>query len=91
MTVAVVMMSLIPVRSATGVGADLMKPIAAPIAGGMVTSTIHVLILVPVFFAMIREEPSGGIATSATDTAAMRGCGSTTNGCAPPVNPARSR
>jgi Cu/Ag efflux pump CusA len=28
-----------------------MKPIAAPIVGGMITSTIHVLILVPVFFA----------------------------------------
>jgi Cu/Ag efflux pump CusA len=26
-----------------------MKPIAAPIVGGMITSTIHVLILVPVF------------------------------------------
>jgi Cu(I)/Ag(I) efflux system membrane protein CusA/SilA len=32
-----------------------MKPIAAPIVGGMITSTIHVLILVPVFFAMIKE------------------------------------
>ena len=31
-----------------------MKPIAAPIVGGMITSTIHVLILVPVFFAMIK-------------------------------------
>jgi len=33
----------------------LMKPIAAPIVGGMVTSTIHVLILVPVFFAIMKE------------------------------------
>jgi Cu(I)/Ag(I) efflux system membrane protein CusA/SilA len=32
-----------------------MKPIAAPIVGGMVTSTIHVLILVPVFFAFMKE------------------------------------
>ena len=32
-----------------------MKPIAAPIVGGMVTSTINVLILVPVFFAMMKE------------------------------------
>jgi Cu(I)/Ag(I) efflux system membrane protein CusA/SilA len=55
MTVAVVMMSLAPVLWATGVGADVMKPIAAPIVGGMVTSTIHVLILVPVFFAMMKE------------------------------------
>jgi Cu(I)/Ag(I) efflux system membrane protein CusA/SilA len=32
-----------------------MKPIAAPIVGGMITSTIHVLILVPIFFVMIKE------------------------------------
>jgi Cu/Ag efflux pump CusA len=39
----------------TGVGADVMKPIAAPLVGGMITSTIHVLILVPVFFALMKE------------------------------------
>ncbi len=32
-----------------------MKPIAAPIVGGMVTSTINVLILVPIFFAMMKK------------------------------------
>jgi Cu(I)/Ag(I) efflux system membrane protein CusA/SilA len=32
-----------------------MKPIAAPIVGGMITSTIHVLILVPVFFVWMKE------------------------------------
>jgi len=32
-----------------------MKPIAAPIVGGMITSTIYVLILVPVFFAIVAE------------------------------------
>jgi len=32
-----------------------MKPIAAPIVGGMITSTIHVLILVPVFFELIQK------------------------------------
>jgi copper/silver efflux system protein len=55
MTVAVVMMSLAPILWETGIGSDVMKPIAAPIVGGMVTSTIHVLILVPVFFAMMKE------------------------------------
>jgi copper/silver efflux system protein len=38
----------------TGVGSDVMKPIAAAIVGGMITSTIHVLILVPVFFVMMK-------------------------------------
>jgi Cu(I)/Ag(I) efflux system membrane protein CusA/SilA len=55
MTVAVVMLSLAPILWEGGIGSDVMKPIAAPIVGGMITSTIHVLILVPVFFAMMKE------------------------------------
>jgi len=55
MTVAVVMLSLAPVLWESGIGSDVMKPIAAPIVGGMITSTIHVLILVPVFFAIMKE------------------------------------
>jgi len=55
MTVCVVLASLIPILWESGVGSDVMKPIAAPIVGGMITSTIHVLILVPVFFALLKE------------------------------------
>ncbi|MGD0671000.1 MAG: CusA/CzcA family heavy metal efflux RND transporter [Candidatus Binatus sp.] len=55
MTVAVVMLSLAPILWGSGIGSDVMKPIAAPIVGGMITSTIHVLILVPVFFAIMKE------------------------------------
>jgi len=55
MTVCVVLASLIPILGESGVGSDVMKPIAAPIVGGMITSTIHVLILVPVFFALMKE------------------------------------
>jgi len=55
MTVLAVLGSLVPILWSTGVGSDVMKPIAAPIVGGMITSTIHVLILVPVFFAWMKE------------------------------------
>src|SRR5271170_2459619 len=55
MTVAVVMLSLAPILWESGIGSDVMKPIATPIVGGMITSTIHVLILVPVFFAMMKD------------------------------------
>jgi Cu(I)/Ag(I) efflux system membrane protein CusA/SilA len=55
MTVAVVMLSLAPILWESGIGSDVMKPIAAPIVGGMITSTIHVLILVPVFFAIMKQ------------------------------------
>ena len=55
MTLAVVMLSLAPILWESGIGSDVMKPIAVPIVGGMITSTIHVLILVPVFFATMKE------------------------------------
>jgi Cu(I)/Ag(I) efflux system membrane protein CusA/SilA len=55
MTVFAVLASLIPILWASGIGADVMKPIAAPMVGGMITSTIHVLILVPVFFVLMKE------------------------------------
>jgi Cu(I)/Ag(I) efflux system membrane protein CusA/SilA len=55
MTVTAVLASLAPILWASGIGSDVMKPIAAPIVGGMITSTIHVLILVPVFFLMVKE------------------------------------
>jgi copper/silver efflux system protein len=55
MTVIAVLASIVPILWGTGIGSDVMKPIAAPIVGGMITSTIHVLILVPVFFAFTKE------------------------------------
>ena len=55
MTVTAVLASLIPILWESGIGSDVMKPVAAPIVGGMITSTIHVLILVPVFFALMKE------------------------------------
>jgi Cu(I)/Ag(I) efflux system membrane protein CusA/SilA len=55
MTVCAVLGSLVPILWETGVGSDVMKPIAAPIVGGMITSTIHVLILVPVFFVLMKN------------------------------------
>ena len=55
MTVCAVLASLVPILWESGIGSDVMKPIAAPIVGGMITSTIHVLILMPVFFVMMKE------------------------------------
>jgi len=55
MTVVAVLASLAPILWESGIGSDVMKPIAAPIVGGMITSSINVLILVPVFFVMLKE------------------------------------
>jgi len=54
MTVGTTVVSLLPVMWATGVGADVMKPIAAPIVGGMLTSTVHVLFVTPVIFYVMK-------------------------------------
>ena len=54
MTVVVVVAGLLPILWSTGVGSDIMKPIAAPIIGGMVTSTIHVLVITPVIFYIMK-------------------------------------
>ena len=60
MTVFVVILSLAPIFFETGIGNDVMKPIAVPIVGGMVTSSIAVLILLPVLFAIMKERALGG-------------------------------
>ena len=50
MTVAVVILSLLPIAFSTRPGMDILKPIAAPSIGGMVTSTLHVLFMTPLLF-----------------------------------------
>ena len=61
MTVSATVLSLLPVMLSHGTGIEIMKPIAAPTIGGMVTSTIYVLFLIPCLFAirqdMARREP----------------------------------
>ncbi|MEQ1760631.1 MAG: CusA/CzcA family heavy metal efflux RND transporter [Vicinamibacterales bacterium] len=52
MTVATTVLGLLPIMLATGSGLDITKPIAAPTFGGMVTSTIYVLFLIPCLFAI---------------------------------------
>jgi Cu(I)/Ag(I) efflux system membrane protein CusA/SilA len=74
MTVTAVVLSLAPILWETGIGSDVMKPIAAPILGGMITSTIHVLILVPVFFLLMkrRELRTGRLRANPNNESAER-------------------
>lgn len=55
MTVFTAMVGLIPVMWATGTGADVMKPLTAPMIGGLLTSAIHVLVVTPILFAIMKE------------------------------------
>lgn len=77
MTVATTVLGLLPIMFATGSGMDIAKPIATPTFGGMITSTIYVLFLIPCLFAIgedIRQRrpawfrPRVGPATMAGET-----------------------
>ena len=55
MTVSTALIGLVPIMWSTGVGADVMKPIAAPMIGGLITSAIHVLVVTPILFTYMKE------------------------------------
>ncbi len=55
MTVLVTLIGLLPVLWSAGTGNDLMLPIALPMIGGMITSSIHVLLVTPIIFQMVKE------------------------------------
>ncbi len=55
MTVAVALLGLVPIMWSYCSGADVMKPIAAPMIGGMISSAVHVLIMTPVIFVMMKK------------------------------------
>ncbi len=55
MTVGTSLIGLIPIMWSTGVGADMMQPLVAPMIGGLVTSTVHVLVVTPILFYMMKQ------------------------------------
>ncbi|WP_258539520.1 efflux RND transporter permease subunit [Chitinophaga oryzae] len=55
MTVLANIIGLIPVMASTGTGSDVMKPIAIPFVFGLITSTLFVLIVLPVIYSLIKE------------------------------------
>jgi len=55
MTVATVVAGLLPLLWSTRTGAEFMRPLAAPVLGGMLSSLLHVLIVTPVIFTWLRE------------------------------------
>ena len=55
MTVTAIMAGLLPIMWGAGTGSEVMKRIAAPMVGGMISSTILTLIVIPAIYAMIKE------------------------------------
>jgi copper/silver efflux system protein len=55
MTVATTVASLLPIFWTSRTGVEIMRPLAAPVIGGMLSSLVHILIVTPVIFAWLRE------------------------------------
>lgn len=66
MTVATIVASLMPIMWSHRQGAEVMKPLATPVIGGMISSLVHILIVTPVIFLWLRSRQlKRGVATSA--------------------------
>ncbi|MBI2518610.1 MAG: efflux RND transporter permease subunit [Opitutae bacterium] len=55
MTVATAIASLLPIFWLDRTGVEVMRPLAAPVVGGMLSSLVHILVVTPVIFAWLRE------------------------------------
>ena len=55
MTVVAIMAGLLPILWSTGAGSEVMRRIAAPMVGGMISSTVLTLIVIPAIYALVKE------------------------------------
>jgi Cu(I)/Ag(I) efflux system membrane protein CusA/SilA len=55
MTAATAVAGLLPIMWSTSTGSEVMRPLAAPVIGGMVSSLLHILVVTPVLFVWLRE------------------------------------
>ncbi|MFC5499444.1 efflux RND transporter permease subunit [Caenimonas terrae] len=55
MTVVAIMAGLLPILWGTGTGSEVMSRIAAPMVGGMVSSTVLTLVVIPALYALVKE------------------------------------
>ena len=63
MTVTAIMAGLLPILWSQGTGADVMKRIAAPMVGGMISSTVLTLVVIPAIYSLWKQwELKGAIA-----------------------------
>ena len=59
MTVVAIMAGLLPILWSTGTGSEVMSRIAAPMVGGMVSSTILTLAVIPAIYALVKRRALG--------------------------------
>ena len=57
MTVTAIIAGLLPIMWSTGTGSEVMRRIAAPMVGGMISSTVLTLVVIPAVYALIKSRP----------------------------------
>jgi len=58
MTVVAIMAGLLPILWSSGTGSEVMRRIAAPMVGGMISSAVLTLLVIPVIYALIKRNES---------------------------------
>lgn len=73
MTVVAIMAGLLPILWSHGTGSEVMKRIAVPMVGGMVSSTVLTLVVIPAIYALVKQwglRPTQPHRAKQTETAA---------------------
>ncbi len=68
MTVVAIMAGLLPIMWSTGAGSEVMRRIAAPMVGGMVSSTVLTLLVIPALYALVKQHALARKSVEATPT-----------------------
>jgi len=59
MTVSAIMAGLLPILFSTGTGSEVMQRIAVPLVGGMVSSTLLTLVVIPAIYGLVKARQLG--------------------------------
>lgn len=68
MTVTAIMAGLLPILWSTGTGSEVMQRIAVPMVGGMVSSTVLTLLVIPAIYALAKGRSIGRLNERTTST-----------------------
>jgi len=74
MTASIAVFSLIPMLFATGPGSEIQKPLAVVVVGGLISSTLLTLLVLPVLYGYFRKKPETGVPESELEMAAGETC-----------------
>jgi len=72
MTVTAIMAGLLPIMWGSGTGSEVMRRIAAPMVGGMVTSSVLTLLVIPAIYALVKERERPNVSGQSGNAASRR-------------------